>query len=54
MSKLAVLKLVIYGLKFENMSLMMNLSDISIKQIAIINAQNSIIVPKYNDKSSII
>ena len=48
MSKLALLKLVLYGFKLENTSLAMDLSDlsdISTRQIAIINAKNSIILP---------
>lgn len=48
MSKLALLKLVIYGFKFENMSMFIDLSDISVQQIAIINAKNSITIPKIN------
>jgi len=53
-SKLAILKLVIYGFKFENMSFMINLSDASVKQIAVINAKNSIIVPKLGENISAI
>ena len=54
MSKLALLKLVSYGFKLENLSIFIDSSDISVQQIAAINANNSIVVSKVNENPPVI
>ena len=53
-SKLALLKLVSYGFKLENLSIFIDSSDISVQQIAAINANNSSVVSKVNENPPVI
>lgn len=54
MSKLALLKLVVYGFKLENLNIFIDSSDIAVQQIAAINANNSIVVSKVNENPPVI